>query len=55
MDIVYTTPDMDNLTVITNSGTKLVLSQSSASATITTVDNDIATISTSRASWSFSY
>ena len=49
MDIVYTTPDMDSLTVITNSGTKLVLSQSSASATITTVDNDIATINTSRA------
>ena len=49
MDIVYTTPDMDNLSVITNSGTKLVLSQSSASATITTVDNDIATVNTSRA------
>ena len=49
MDITYTTPDMDALTVITNSATKLVLSQSSASATITTVDNDIATINTSRA------
>ena len=49
MDITYTTPDMDNLSVITGSATKLVLSQSSASATITTVDNDIATVNTSRA------
>ena len=49
MDIIYTTPDMDNLSVISGSATKLVLSQASASATITTVDTDIATVNTSRA------
>ena len=49
MDITYTTPDMDNLDVISTSASKLILSQNSASATITTVDDDIATVNTSRA------
>ena len=49
MDITYTTPDMDNLSVISTSGSELIQSQNSASAAITTVDNDIATVNTSRA------
>jgi len=49
MDITYASPQMDSLDVITNSAQKLVLSQASSSATITTVDDDIATVNTNRA------
>ena len=50
MDIAYTSPDMDNIvTVHIVPGATSVVSQVSASAAITTIDNDIATVNTSRA------
>ena len=49
MDIGYTAPDMDAITVITNSAGISVVNQVSASAAITSIDADIATVNTSRA------
>ena len=49
MDILYTAPDMDAITVITNSAGVSVVNQTSASAAITSIDTDIATVNTSRA------
>ena len=49
MDIVYTSPQMDDLVTVTLPNDTSVLNQISASAAITTIDNDIATVNTSRA------
>ena len=49
MDIVYTAPDMDGLQTINSTSDFSVVNQVSASLTITTIDADIATVNTSRA------
>jgi flagellin len=49
MDIVYTSPDMDNLVTVTAPADTSVVSQASASGAITTIDADIATVNTNRA------
>ena len=49
MDIAYVAPDMDGITAITNSAGVSVVNQVSASAAITSIDADIATVNTSRA------